>query len=91
VTQASHITLLKNKKVEIFRSFVVIKFTQVMCNVRVGQNCGSICIFKLPYHKTVGRPRTRWADVVKRDVQLMEIRGRRRRAASKDEWRHLMK
>jgi len=31
---------------------------------------------KLPYHKTSGRPRTRWADVVQRDaLQLLGIRG----------------
>jgi hypothetical protein len=45
---------------------------------------------KLSYHKPVGRPRTRWADVVQRDVlQLLGIRGWRRRAANRDEWRHL--
>ena len=47
---------------------------------------------KLPYHKPVGRPRTRWVDVVQRDaLQLMGIRGRRRRAANRDEWRRLMR
>jgi len=31
---------------------------------------------KLPYHKPVGRPRTRWADVVQRvALQLLGIRG----------------
>jgi hypothetical protein len=46
------------------------------------------------FHATrpVGRPRTRWADVVQRDVlQLLEIRGWRRRAANRDEWRRLMR
>jgi len=40
----------------------------------------------------VGRPRTRWADVVQRDtLQLLGIRGWRRRAANRDEWRRLMR
>jgi len=47
--------------------------------------------WKLPYHKPVGRPRTRWADVVQRDaLQLLGIRGWRR-AASRDEWRRLVR
>ena len=41
--------------------------------------------------RTAGRPRTRWADVVQRDaLQLLGIRGWRRRAANRDEWRYLM-
>jgi len=46
------------------------------------------------FHTTrpVGRPRTRWADVVQRDaLQLPGIRGWRRRAANRDEWRRLMR
>jgi hypothetical protein len=46
------------------------------------------------FHTTrpVGRPRTRWADVVHRDVlQLLGIRGWRRRAANRDEWRCLIR
>ena len=46
------------------------------------------------FHTTrpVGRPRTRWADVVQRDaLQLLEIRGWRRRAVNRDEWRGLMR
>jgi len=46
------------------------------------------------FHTTrpVGRPRTRWADVVQRDaLQLLGIRGWRRRAASRDEWRRLVR
>jgi len=40
----------------------------------------------------VGRPRIRRADVVQRDVlQLLGIRGWRRRAANRDEWRRLMR
>jgi len=42
------------------------------------------------FHTTrpVGRPRTRWADVVQRDtIQLLGTRGWRRRATNRDEWR----
>jgi hypothetical protein len=45
------------------------------------------------FHTTrpVGRPRTRWADVVQRDaLQLLQIRGWRR-AANRDEWRRLVR
>jgi hypothetical protein len=45
------------------------------------------------FHTTrpVGKPRTRWVDVVQRDaLQLLGIRGWRRRAANRDEWRRLM-
>jgi hypothetical protein len=42
--------------------------------------------------RPVGRPRKRWADVVQRDaLQLLGIRGWRRRAANRDEWRHLVR
>jgi hypothetical protein len=46
------------------------------------------------FHTTrpVGRPRTRWADVDQRDVlQLLGIRGWRRRAANREEWGRLMR
>jgi hypothetical protein len=46
------------------------------------------------FHTTrpVGRPRTRWADVVQWDaLQLLGTRGWRRRAANRDEWRRLMR
>jgi hypothetical protein len=46
------------------------------------------------FHTTrpVGRPRTRWADVVQRDaLQLLGTRGGRRRAANKYEWRCLVR
>jgi len=40
----------------------------------------------------VGRPRTRWADVVQMDaLQLLEIRGWWRRAENRDEWRPFMR
>jgi len=40
--------------------------------------------------RPVGRPRTRWADVVQNDaLQLLGIRGWRRRAENKGEWRRL--
>jgi hypothetical protein len=40
----------------------------------------------------MGRPRNRWADVVQRDaLQMLGIRGLRRRAADEDEWRHFMR
>jgi hypothetical protein len=42
--------------------------------------------------RPVARPRTRWADVVQWDaLQLLGIRGWRRRAANRDEWRCLMR
>jgi len=42
--------------------------------------------------RPVGRPRTRCADVVQRDaLQLLRIRGWRRRAANRDEWRRLVR
>jgi len=41
--------------------------------------------------RPVGRPRNRWADVVQRDaLQLLGIRGWRRRAENRNEWRRLM-
>jgi hypothetical protein len=40
----------------------------------------------------MGRPRTRWADVIQMDaLQLLGIRGWRRRATIRDEWRHFMR
>jgi hypothetical protein len=42
--------------------------------------------------RPVGRPRTRWADVVQRDaLKLLGIRGWRRRTENRDEWRRLMR
>jgi hypothetical protein len=46
------------------------------------------------FHTTrpVGRPRTRWMDVVQRDdLQLLGIRQGRSKASRRDEWRHLMR
>jgi len=40
----------------------------------------------------VGRPRNRWADVVQRDaLQLLGLRGWRRRAEIRDEWRRIIR
>ena len=42
--------------------------------------------------RPLGRPRTWMADVVQRDaLQLLEIRGWRRSAENRDEWRRLMR
>jgi hypothetical protein len=42
--------------------------------------------------RPVGKPRARWADVVQRDaLRLLGIRGWRRRAENRDEWRRLMR
>jgi len=42
--------------------------------------------------RPVGRPRTRWADVVQRDAsQLLGIRRWRRRAENRDDWRRLLR
>ena len=42
--------------------------------------------------RPVGRPRTRWTDLVQRDArQLLGIRGWRSKAANRDEWRCLMR
>jgi hypothetical protein len=42
--------------------------------------------------RPVGRPRTRWTDVVQRDVrQMLGMRGWRNKAANRDEWTRLMK
>ena len=74
------------------------------CKLRSGKLAGYIIrmeeeripkkVLNRNFHATrpVGRPRTRWADVVQRDtLQLLGIRGWRRRAANRDEWKHLMR
>jgi len=38
----------------------------------------------------VGRPRTRWADVQRDALELLGVRGWRRRAENRDEWRHAL-
>ena len=46
------------------------------------------------FHNTrpAGRPRTRWADVIQRDaLQLLGMRGWRRRAENRDEWKHALR
>jgi len=51
-------------------------------------------VLKGNFHTTrpVGRPRTRWADMVQRDaLQLLGTRGWRRRGANRDELRRLMR
>jgi len=40
----------------------------------------------------MGKPRTRWADVVQIDaLQLLGTRGWRRRATNRNEWRRLVR
>ena len=47
---------------------------------------------KLLTTRPVGRPRTRWADMVQRDaLQFLGIRGWRRRAENRNDWRRLMR
>ena len=42
--------------------------------------------------RSQGRHKYRWADMVQRDaLQLLGIRGWRRRAANRDEWRRLVR
>ena len=46
------------------------------------------------FHNTrpVGKPRTRWDDVVRRDTsEILGIRGWRRRAENREEWRRLLR
>jgi len=42
--------------------------------------------------RPVGKPRTKWENVVRTDPsQIVGIRGWRRRAEDKDEWRNLLR
>jgi hypothetical protein len=56
--------------------------------------CPQKKVFNGKFHNTrpMGRPGGRWADVVQRDTLLMlVIRGWRRRAENRDEWRHFLR
>jgi len=74
------------------------------CKLRSGKLAGYIIrmeeeripkkVLNRNFHTTrpVGRPRTRWANVVQRDaLQLLATRGWRRRATNRDEWRRLVR
>jgi hypothetical protein len=41
--------------------------------------------------RLVGRPRKRWLDEVEQDLKQMGVRGWRRRAQKRDEWRSILK
>jgi hypothetical protein len=41
--------------------------------------------------RLVGRPRKRWLDEVEQNFKQMEVRGWRRRAQNRDEWRSILK
>ena len=50
-------------------------------------------VFNGKFHNTipVGRPRNRWADVIQRGaLQVLGIRGWRRRAENRGEWRYFL-
>jgi hypothetical protein len=73
-----------------------IKIGRLECTghiVRMEEERIPIKVLNGNFHTTrqVGRPRTRWADVVQRNaLQLLGIRGWRG-AANRDEWRRLMR
>jgi hypothetical protein len=41
--------------------------------------------------RLVGRPRKLWLDEVEQDLKQMGVRGWRRRAQNRDEWRSILK
>jgi hypothetical protein len=41
--------------------------------------------------RLVGRPRKRWLDEVEQNLKQMGVRGWRRRAQNRDEWRSILK
>jgi hypothetical protein len=41
--------------------------------------------------RLVGRPRKRWLDEVEQNLKQMVVRGWRRRAQNRDEWRSILK
>jgi len=56
------------------------------------KDCKKVLNGKFHTTRPVGRPRTRLVDVVQRDaLHLLGIRGYRRRAENKDEWRCLLR
>jgi hypothetical protein len=65
-------------------------------NTNDGKYCAFLskhpALYNFRSTKPLGRPRTRRANVVQRDaLQLLGIRGWRRRAANRDEWRRLVR
>jgi hypothetical protein len=61
--------------------------------IRMGEERIPKKVLNGTFHNTrpVGRPRARWANVVQRDaLQLLGVRGWRRRAENRDEWRRAL-
>jgi hypothetical protein len=69
-------------------SFLIINLFYAVTN----QTSACFNTLNMVHTRPVGRPRARWADVVQRDaVRLLGVRGWRRRAENRDEWRRLMR